>query len=58
MTKYPDGVKFCANDGESLVSGELLKPTCVKCGTVYTDGTKFCPQDGGEVKISANGASA
>jgi uncharacterized OB-fold protein len=35
-----------------LVSGELVKPKCIKCGTVYTDGTKFCPQDGGEVKVA------
>ena len=44
---YPEGTKFCPEDGTKL--GEPPKPAepiCPKCGTTYPIGTKFCLEDG------------
>jgi len=40
---YPEGTKFCPEDGTKLAANV---PKCSKCGKTFPIGTKFCPEDG------------
>lgn len=43
---YPDGARYCDDDGAKLTTTDKLIRKCPVCGTVYSDDTKYCPNDG------------
>jgi len=53
VEEYPDGTRFCEDDGINLVTPDKLIPRCTKCNKEYPEGTKYCTKDGGKVIAEA-----